>query len=54
MIQFITEYLRNHPPVLNQNQNEFIARYGYTYNESVFMTEASAVKQNDSDRIKNR
>ncbi len=27
----------------------FIARYVYTYEEFVFMTEATAVQQNDSD-----
>ncbi len=32
----------------------FIARYVYTYEEFVFMTEATAVQQNDSDRTKNR
>ncbi len=35
----------------NQNQN-FIARYVYTYEEFVFMTEATAVQQNDSNRTK--
>ncbi len=30
----------------------FIARYVYTYEEFVFMTEASTVQQNDSDRTK--
>ncbi len=30
----------------------FIARYVYTYDEFVFMTEASTVQQNDSDRTK--
>ncbi len=28
----------------------FIARYVYTYEEYVFVTEATAVQQNDSDR----
>ncbi len=28
----------------------FIARYVYTYEEIVFVTEASTVQQNDSDR----
>ncbi len=28
----------------------FIARYVYTYEEFVFVTEATAVQQNDSDR----
>ncbi len=31
----------------------FIARYVYTYEEFVFMTEATAVQQNDSDITKN-
>ncbi len=31
----------------------FIARYVYTYEELVFVTEATAVQQNDSDRTKN-
>ncbi len=31
----------------------FIARYGYTYEEFVLVTEASTVQQNDSDRTKN-
>ncbi len=31
----------------------FITRYVYTYDEFVFMTEASAVQQNGSDRTKN-
>ncbi len=31
----------------------FIARYVYTYKEFVFMTEATAAQQNDSDRTKN-
>ncbi len=31
----------------------FIARYVYTYEEFVFMTEATAAQQNDSDRTKN-
>ncbi len=31
----------------------FIARYVYTYEEFVFVTEATAVQQNDSDRTKN-
>ncbi len=31
----------------------FIARYVYTSEEFVFVTEASAVQQNDSDRTKN-
>ncbi len=30
----------------------FIARYVYTYEEFVFMTEATAVQQNDSDEQK--
>ncbi len=30
----------------------FIARYVYKYEEFVFVTEASAVQQNDSDRTK--
>ncbi len=30
----------------------FIARYVYTYEEFVFMTEAPAAQQNDSDRTK--
>ncbi len=30
----------------------FIARYVYTYEEFVFMTEATAAQQNDSDRTK--
>ncbi len=30
----------------------FIARYVYTYEEFVFVTEAAAVQQNDSDRTK--
>ncbi len=31
----------------------FIARYVYTYEEFVFMTDATAAQQNDSDRTKN-
>ncbi len=31
----------------------FIAWYVYTYEEFVFLTEATAVQQNDSDRTKN-
>ncbi len=31
----------------------FIVRYVYTYQEFVFVTEATAVQQNDSDRTKN-
>ncbi len=31
----------------------FIARYLYTYEEFVSVTEATAVQQNDSDRTKN-
>ncbi len=31
----------------------FIARHVYTYEEFVFMTEATAVQQNNSDRTKN-
>ncbi len=31
----------------------FIARYVYTYKEFVFVTEATAMQQNDSDRTKN-
>ncbi len=30
----------------------FIGRYVYTYKEFVFMTEAPAVQENDSDRTK--
>ncbi len=30
----------------------FIARYVYTYEEFVFMTEATAAQQNDSNRTK--
>ncbi len=30
----------------------FIARYVYTYEEFVFVTEASKMQQNDSDRTK--
>ncbi len=30
----------------------FIARYVYTYEEFVFVSEATAVQQNDSDRTK--
>ncbi len=30
----------------------FISRYVYTYEEFVFVTEATAVQQNDSDRRK--
>ncbi len=30
----------------------FIARFVYTYEEFVFMTEATAVQQNDSDKTK--
>ncbi len=38
----------------NQNQNELYCRvYDYTYQELVFVTEASTVQQNDSDRTKN-
>ncbi len=32
----------------------FIARYVYTYEEFVFVTEASTVQQNDSDRTNNK
>ncbi len=31
----------------------FIARYVYTYKEFVFLTEATAAQQNDSDRTIN-
>ncbi len=31
----------------------FIGRYVYTYEEFVFMTEATAAQQNDCDRTKN-
>ncbi len=31
----------------------FIARYVYTYEEFLFVTEATALQQNDSDWIKN-
>ncbi len=30
----------------------FIAKYVYTYKEFVFMTKATTVQQNDSDRTK--
>ncbi len=30
----------------------FVARYVYTYEEFVFVTEASTVQQNDRDRTK--
>ncbi len=33
-------------------RKRFIARYVYTYKEFVFVTEAAAVQQNDSDRTK--
>ncbi len=41
--------------IQNQNHNELYCQvqYVYTYNEIVFMTEATAVQQNDSDRTKN-
>ncbi len=32
----------------------FIARYVYTYKEFVFVTEATAVQHNDSDRTKQK
>ncbi len=32
----------------------FITRYVYTYEEFVFVTEATAVQQNDSDSQKHR
>ncbi len=32
----------------------FIARYVYTYKEFVFVTEATAVQGNDSDRTKKK
>ncbi len=38
--------------ILLRIRMSFIARYVYTYEEFVFMTEASAVQQNDSDRTK--
>ncbi len=33
-------------------RESFIARYVYTYEEFVFVTEATTVQQNDSDRTK--
>ncbi len=33
-------------------RTSFIARYVYTYEEFVFLTEATTVQQNDSDRTK--
>ncbi len=36
-----------------QNHNELHARYVYTDEEIVFLTEATTVQQNDSDRTKN-
>ncbi len=33
-------------------RESFIARYVYTYEEFVFVTEATVVQQNDSDRTK--
>ncbi len=38
----------------DQNQISFITRYVYTYEEFVFVTESTAVKQNDNDRIKKK
>ncbi len=35
-------------------RKSFIARYAYTYKEFVFMTEATAVQQIDSDRTKKK
>ncbi len=39
--------------VWNDIRISFIARYVYTYEGCVFVTEATAVQQNDSDRTKN-
>ncbi len=38
--------------VINKIRMSFIARYVYTNEEFVFMTEATTVQQNDSDRTK--
>ncbi len=38
--------------IFPQIRMSFIARYVYTYKEFVFMTEATAAQQNDSDRTK--
>ncbi len=37
---------------MNRIRISFIARYVYTYEEFVFVSEATAVQQNDSDRAK--
>ncbi len=37
----------------SESEIAFIARYVYTYEAFVFVTEASTVQQNDSDRTKN-
>ncbi len=42
-----------HQSTFSESESAFIARYVYTYEEFVFVTEASTVQQNDSDRTKN-
>ncbi len=37
----------------SESEWALLARYVYTYEEFVFVTEASTVQQNDSDRTKN-
>ncbi len=50
-VQFILR-VHNYVVVKHQNQNELYCHVCYTYEEFVFMTEATAVQQNDSDRTK--
>ncbi len=39
-------------PTIIRIRMSFIARYVYTYEEFVFVTEVTAVQQNDSDKTK--
>ncbi len=49
---WICHLLTNHCSIRIRIRMSFIARYVYTYKEFVFVTEATAVQQNDSDKIK--
>ncbi len=40
--------------IINRNQDELYCRYVYTYETFFFVTEATAVQQNVSDRTKTR
>ncbi len=52
--EFILSDKNNRSSFRIRIRTSFIVRYVHTYKEFVFVTEATAVQQNNSDRTKNR